>query len=169
MSSNLPTISTRAASAPASARLSSTPDPQIEILYSVDGARIISFSIPSSSSSRPSSSNGCAGDDTEIDSSLRWSSPVERTIAIGTRFMANTRGWKMIMLTQKSQELCAFIELQNRSHSSTVRKLWSQYCLGVNVGLSRMMDRASLWCRYENCKNIGESRWEIQALKKLIK
>ncbi|KAF7876549.1 hypothetical protein EAF04_001638 [Stromatinia cepivora] len=65
----------------ASGRLTSTPDPQIEILYSVDRARIISFSTPSSISSPPSSSNGSAEEDTD---SLRWSSPVERTIAIGT-------------------------------------------------------------------------------------
>jgi hypothetical protein len=77
--------STRAVSA--SARLSSTPDPQIEILYSVDGARIISFSTPSSSSSRPSSSNGSAEENIEIGSSLKWLSPVERTIAVGTRFV----------------------------------------------------------------------------------
>ncbi|KAI9643472.1 hypothetical protein NHQ30_008091 [Ciborinia camelliae] len=70
----------------ASGRLATIPDPQIEILYSVDGARIISFSTPFSSSSRPSSSNGST-EDTEIGSFLRWSSPVERTIATGTRFM----------------------------------------------------------------------------------
>ncbi|ESZ96187.1 hypothetical protein SBOR_3462 [Sclerotinia borealis F-4128] len=67
-----------------SGRLSSGPDPQIEILYSVDGARIVSFSTLLSGSSRPSSSNGSAEEDTEIGSSLRWSSPVERTIAVGT-------------------------------------------------------------------------------------
>ncbi|CAD6456026.1 d4726b46-cdc1-450c-a04c-87b0834723b3 [Sclerotinia trifoliorum] len=68
----------------ASGRLTSIPDPQIEILYSVDGARIISFSTPPSTLSRPSSSNGSAEEDTEIGCSLRWSSPVERTIAVGT-------------------------------------------------------------------------------------
>ncbi|TEY28944.1 hypothetical protein BOTCAL_0982g00010 [Botryotinia calthae] len=75
-------LSTRAVSV--SDRSISTPDPQIETIYSVDGARIISFSIPSQTSSRPSSSNGPAEDNTEIGSSLRWSSPGERTIAVGT-------------------------------------------------------------------------------------
>ncbi|TGO88375.1 hypothetical protein BPOR_0166g00130 [Botrytis porri] len=75
-------LSTRAVSV--SDRSISTPDPQIETLYSVDGARIISFSIPSQTSSRPSSSNGSAKENTEIGSSLRWSSPGERTIAVGT-------------------------------------------------------------------------------------
>lgn len=79
-------LSTRAVSV--SDRSISTPDPEIETLYSVDGARIISFSIPSHTSSRPSSSNGSAKESTEIDSSLRWSSPGERTIAAGTRFVA---------------------------------------------------------------------------------
>ncbi|KAK6608945.1 hypothetical protein H4I96_02876 [Botrytis cinerea] len=75
-------LSTRAVSV--SDRSISTPDPQIETIYSVDGARIISFSIPSQTSSRPSSSNGAVEDNTEIGSSLRWSSPGERTIAVGT-------------------------------------------------------------------------------------
>lgn len=82
-------LSTRPVSA--SGRLTSTPDPQIEILYSVDGARIISFSTSSSKSLRPTSSNGSAEEDTEVTSSLKWSSPVERTIAVGTRFMAILR------------------------------------------------------------------------------
>ncbi|KAB8293113.1 hypothetical protein EYC80_007472 [Monilinia laxa] len=82
MALNPSTSSTRPVSA--SGRLTSVPDPQIEILCNVDGARIISFSIPSNSSSRPSSSNGPAEEDTDIGSSLRWSSSAERTIAVGT-------------------------------------------------------------------------------------
>ncbi|KAA8566389.1 hypothetical protein EYC84_008960 [Monilinia fructicola] len=124
MALNLSTSLTRPVSA--SGRLTSIPDPQIEILCNVDGARIISFSIPSHSASRPSSSNGPAEEEADIGSSLRWSSPAERTIAVGMRFMeilAYPKPKKRVLiLISESQALYASIELPNQSRLSTARQ-----------------------------------------------
>jgi hypothetical protein len=58
----------------------SSPDPTVEILYTLPSARIIAFT--ASSITRPSSSNGSAlaGDQ---PGTLSWVSLFERTLAVG--------------------------------------------------------------------------------------
>jgi hypothetical protein len=72
-----------------SARLASSPDPQIEVLFTLPSVRIIAFTTPtststsaSSSTSRPSSSNGNYVVE-EAPGTLPWVSRFERTIAVG--------------------------------------------------------------------------------------
>ncbi|PQE28046.1 Inheritance of peroxisomes 1 protein [Rutstroemia sp. NJR-2017a WRK4] len=68
----------------AAGRLTTTPDPEVKILYSVPEARIISFSTSASTAARPRSSNGPTKQEVEEVGALPWSSSLERTIAVGT-------------------------------------------------------------------------------------
>ncbi|EKD14213.1 uncharacterized protein L3040_003647 [Drepanopeziza brunnea f. sp. 'multigermtubi'] len=70
----------RSVSLPPPRLASSSPDPQIEILFTLPSARVISFS--SKPSSRPGSSSGATNTEEE-PGTLSWASPFERTIAVG--------------------------------------------------------------------------------------
>lgn len=61
-------------------RVSSSPDPTIEILYNLPSARIVAFT--TNSTARPSSSNGSPVAEDQ-PGTLLWVSPFERTLAIG--------------------------------------------------------------------------------------
>ncbi|KAM3086430.1 hypothetical protein ACMFMG_000565 [Clarireedia jacksonii] len=83
IASKTPANSTTNRSVSAAGRLTTTPDPEVKILYSVPEARIISFSTTASATARPRSSNGPTKHEVEEVGSLPWSSPLERTIAVG--------------------------------------------------------------------------------------
>ncbi|KAK0101540.1 hypothetical protein ONS95_006707 [Cadophora gregata] len=72
----------RSSSLPVGRPPSTSPDPQIEILFTLPSVRIISFITSSKSTSRPGSSNGPA-DIEEEPGTLSWVSRFERTIAVG--------------------------------------------------------------------------------------
>jgi hypothetical protein len=82
MASSMPSTPAprRSVSLPPARLSSSSPDPQIEILFTLPSARIISFS--SKSSSRPGSSSGAINIEEE-PGTLSWASTFERTIAVG--------------------------------------------------------------------------------------
>ncbi|PBP19204.1 hypothetical protein BUE80_DR009982 [Diplocarpon rosae] len=84
MASTTTTPLARRSSSPLVGRLaSSSPDPQIEILFTLPSVRIISFTTTSSKvSSRPGSSNGASIVEDE-PGTLSWVSRFERTIAVG--------------------------------------------------------------------------------------
>jgi len=72
----------RSSSLPVGRLASSSPDPQIEILFTLPSVRIISFTTSSKPTSRPSSSNGSVVVEEE-PGTLSWVSRFERTIAVG--------------------------------------------------------------------------------------
>ncbi|KAH7369954.1 inheritance of peroxisomes protein 1-domain-containing protein [Rhexocercosporidium sp. MPI-PUGE-AT-0058] len=72
----------RSSSLPVGRLTSSSPDPQIEILFTLPSVRIISFTTSSRPSSRPGSSNGSMLVEEE-PGTLSWVSRFERTIAVG--------------------------------------------------------------------------------------
>jgi hypothetical protein len=90
-STSVTAISRRSFSLPAT-RAVSTPDPQVEILYTLPSARIVSFTT-SNQTFRPSSSNESPAAEVETGT-LPWISRFERTIAVGMylflRFIAGT-------------------------------------------------------------------------------
>ena len=74
----------RSSSLPVGRLASSSPDPQIEILFTLPSVRIISFTTSSKPTSRPSSSNGSVVVEEE-PGTLSWGSRFERTIAVGMK------------------------------------------------------------------------------------
>ncbi|CZT42558.1 uncharacterized protein RSE6_02483 [Rhynchosporium secalis] len=74
----------RSSSLPVGRLAASSPDPQIEILFTLPSVRIILFTTSSKPSSRPGSSSGLITLEEE-PGSLPWTSRVERTIAVGTK------------------------------------------------------------------------------------
>ncbi|KAH6721401.1 inheritance of peroxisomes protein 1-domain-containing protein [Leptodontidium sp. MPI-SDFR-AT-0119] len=72
----------RSSSLPVGRLASSSPDPQIEILFTLPSVRIISFTTSSKPSSRPGSSSGSIIVEEE-PGTLSWVSRFERTIAVG--------------------------------------------------------------------------------------
>jgi len=73
-------LSKRSLSLPV-ARSSPSSDPQIEVLYTLNSARIVDFTT-SNTQARPGSSNGIPSVEDEVGK-LSWVSPRERTIAVG--------------------------------------------------------------------------------------
>ncbi|KAK6582584.1 hypothetical protein PZA11_004992 [Diplocarpon coronariae] len=73
----------RRSSSPLVGRLTTTsPDPQIEILFTLPSVRIISFTTSPKPSLRPGASNGAPSAEDE-SGTLSWASRFERTIAVG--------------------------------------------------------------------------------------
>jgi hypothetical protein len=73
-------VSRRSFSLPV-ARGAANSDPQIEVLYTLPSARIVSFTT-SNPPSRPNSSNGISAEEDE-PGTLSWVSRFESTIAVG--------------------------------------------------------------------------------------
>ncbi|KAL2072349.1 hypothetical protein VTL71DRAFT_11692 [Oculimacula yallundae] len=72
----------RSSSLPVGRLTSSSPDPQIEILFTLPSVRIIAFTTSSKPLSRPDSSSGSIIVE-EVPGTLSWTSRLERTIAVG--------------------------------------------------------------------------------------
>ena len=81
MSTSPSPLSRRSFSLPVTRNTPNT-DPQLEILFTLDSARIVAFTTALGSSSRPGSSSGISADDEEVGK-LSWVSSFESTIAVG--------------------------------------------------------------------------------------
>lgn len=109
----------RSFSLPITPRQPSSPDSQIEVLYTLPSAKIVAFTTsnttPHAPSSRPSSSSGSPVRDAE-PGTLSWVSRFERTIALGMLSHAIQTSHLLIICRRptyiSSSRKCGFLELR---------------------------------------------------------